>query len=122
VPESWEFVIQLASILANLAVRIAAMAAGVYVVWLGQQTLVAGVRGEFKFEGKHANLKASSPGLLFVLLGCMAVGWSLVARQQGSYERTTSSAQTEASERAGPLIPPPPPLGPQASAPAPEAP
>ena len=98
--------IQITSIVANLIVRLAAIAAGVYVVWLGHHTLVIGIKGEFQFEGSFAKLKGSSPGLLFVLLGCLAIGWALQSKHSGEYEATmTGRPATAATGGVVPHVP-----------------
>lgn len=69
--------LHITGIIANAFIRVSAIAAGVYVVWLGHNTLIRGVKGDFEFDGKWGKLKGSTPGLLFVLLGVTAIGWSL---------------------------------------------
>lgn len=75
--------INITSIIMNGIVRVAAILAGVCIVWLGHNTMIRGVKGEFEFEGNFAKLKGSTPGLLFVLLGSMAIGWSLNTPAKG---------------------------------------
>ena len=98
--------IQVTSILANLAVRLAAIAAGTYVVWLGHNTFVRGIKGDFEFDGKWAKLKGSSPGLLFVLLGCLSIGWALQATHQGEVQTTEQVITDEPSSPNVPELPP----------------
>ena len=78
--------VHLTSVIMNGLVRMAAIGAGVYVVWLGHDTLVRGVSGEFEFEGKFGKLKGSAPGLLFVLLGSLAIGWALQTPASGELD------------------------------------
>jgi len=78
--------VHLTSVIMNGLVRMAAIAAGVYVVWLGHDTLVRGVRGEFEFQGKLGKLKGSTPGLLFVLLGSLTIGWALQTPVSGDLD------------------------------------
>lgn len=101
--------VRIASIIVNGIVRIAAIAAGTYVVWLGHNTLVRGIKGEFEFSGKLYRLKGSAPGLLFVLLGCLAIGWALQAAHSGSLP-LEESPDDVSSEMRGTSLPPPPPL------------
>ena len=96
--------VYIASILVNGLVRVAAIAAGTYIVWLGHNTMVLGIKGEFEFAGRFGKLKGSTPGLLFVLLGCLAIGWALQARHGGSTSTTASGAPAPVQ---GPIIPPP---------------
>lgn len=115
--------VRVASILVNGLVRIAAIAAGTYVVWLGHNTLVRGVKGEFNFEGPHWRLKGSTPGLLFVLLGCLVIGWALATRHYGE-ETLAPAAETGAGAVAGssisPPVPPVPSVPPVPQVPAPD--
>lgn len=108
--------VRVASILVNGLVRIASIAAGTYVVWLGHNTLIRGVKGEFNFEGPHWRLKGSTPGLLFVLLGCLVIGWALATKHYGE-EPVASERDATAADMAGTSVPPPVP-----SLPAPPAP
>ncbi|MGR9099196.1 MAG: hypothetical protein ACU826_01385 [Gammaproteobacteria bacterium] len=102
--------INLASIVVNGIVRIAAIVAGVYIVWLGHDTLIRGVKGEFEFKGHFGKLKGSVPGLLFVLLGSLAIGWALKTTASGGLDiEQPSSAKTAVTERAprpGSSLPP----------------
>ncbi len=47
------------------------------IIKLGYDLLLRGVRGEFKFageiQGNKADLRSASPGLLFLLLGCIVI-------------------------------------------------
>lgn len=113
--------VRVASILVNGLVRIAAIAAGTYVVWLGHNTLVRGVKGEFNFEGPHWRLKGSTPGLLFVLLGCLVIGWALATRHYGE-ETVAPEVEASAGNVPGSSVSPPmPPIPPVPTIPAPEA-
>jgi len=114
--------VQIAHIIANALIRIAAIAAGVYVVWLGHNTMVRGIKGDFEFEGKLGKLKGSTPGLLFVLLGVAAIGWALGTKLDSELNIGASDkdgAETKVEQRgakAGSAIPypgepPPPPPG-----------
>lgn len=71
--------VYIVSIVASLILRVSAIAGGIYIVWLGHNTLIRGVKGEFEFKGSLGRLKGSAPGLLFVLLGSMVIGWALFA-------------------------------------------
>ena len=110
--------IQITSIITNLVIRLAAIFAGVFVVRLGHDSLLKGVKGEFEFDGKWAKLKGSSPGLLFVLLGCTIIGWALQATHSGDRvteitESVELANQTETSDSTNAdntLVVPPPPI------------
>ncbi len=103
--------INLTSIIMNGLIRIAAIGAGVYIVWLGHNTLIRGVKGEFEFEGQFGKLKGSAPGLLFVLLGTLAIGWALQTTASGSFDIDESASQENSSPTkhtlSGSSIPPP---------------
>ena len=97
--------VRITSIIVNGVVRVAAIGAGTYVVWLGHNTLVRGIKGDFEFSGKLYRLKGSAPGLLFVLLGCLAIGWALGAQHFASFE-TAGGVEVEKSPLAGTSLPP----------------
>lgn len=109
--------IQITSIITNLVIRLAAIFAGVFVVRLGHDSLLKGVKGDFEFDGKWAKLKGSSPGLLFVLLGCIIIGWALQATHSGdrvteiteSIELTNQSETPDSTNADNSLDVPPPP-------------
>jgi hypothetical protein len=113
--------VRIASILANGIVRIAAIAAGTYIVWLGHNTLIRGIKGEFEFSGKVGKLKASTPGLLFVLLGSSVIGWALLAEHRGTLEANSqpdapsSQPSSKDSDIKGTSVPPPLPPPPKTS-------
>ena len=112
--------IHVTSIVVNGAVRIAAIAAGTYVVWLGRDTFVRGIKGDFEFTGSFGRLRGSAPGLLFVLLGCLAIGWALQAEHSGKIPSGPGTA--EKTEAAGSSVPPPPPRVPHTGQTPPPAP
>jgi len=101
--ETVAITVQVTSIVANAVVRVAAIGAGVFVVWLGHNTLVRGIKGEFQFEGYGAKLKGSVPGLLFVLLGCAAIGWALATPATGTVDlsQKVSTIPSSASSQSG---------------------
>jgi hypothetical protein len=105
--------VHITSMIVNGVVRLAAIAAGTYVVWLGHNTMVRGIKGDFEFSGKFYRLKGSVPGLLFVLLGCLAIGWALQAKHSGRTGDKPETVQTQgkpASGLQGTSVPPPPPV------------
>ena len=59
------------------ALKIIAVVVGYKIVKLGYNLLVKGIKGEFTFSGElhgfTADLRSASPGLLFLLLGCILV-------------------------------------------------
>lgn len=95
--------VNLTSIIMNGLVRISAIGAGVYIVWLGHNTMIRGVKGEFEFEGQFGKLKGSVPGLLFVLLGTLAIGWALQTTASGGLEIDDPASQEQASADGSPM-------------------
>ena len=86
------------SIFAVVAIKLTAMIAGYKIVALGHDTLVKGIKGEFDLSGSaggsnRVTLKSTSPGLLFVLLGTLLIGWSIFVEKPITYHeeiKTTS--------------------------------
>ena len=58
---------------------------GFMVVRLGYDLLKRGVKGEFEFSTEWSSMKVGlasvSPGLLFVLLGCIVIGYAMYAEK-----------------------------------------
>jgi hypothetical protein len=98
------------SIIINGIIRIVAIIAGAFVVWLGHNTMIRGVKGEFEFEGSFGKLKGSVPGLLFVLLGSLAIGWALKTPATGNLgvevQQTENQTVDENRPTPGSTIPP----------------
>jgi len=97
----------IAGITAILAIKLTAIIIGYKIVALGHDTLVRGLKGEFEFSGSDGGrglkLKSSSPGLLFVLLGSLLVGWAVFVEKPIEYswieETTTHGQQKQAPEK-----------------------
>jgi hypothetical protein len=96
--------VYITSIIINGIVRMGAIAAGTYIVWLGHSTLIRGIKGEFEFSGRFGRLKGSAPGLLFVFLGTLAVGWALSTTHSGG--ESIKNIGKEGSSIQGTSIPP----------------
>lgn len=68
---------------------------GYLTVRLGYNLLLAGVKGEFKFSakigGSKADLASVSPGLLFVLLGVVLIGYALTVDKDYSMQTTAAA-------------------------------
>ena len=101
--------VQITVAIGNIAIRIAAIAAGTYVVWLGHNTMVRGIKGEFEFEGAFGKLKGSVPGLFFVLMGVVAIGWALNTKIDSDLNIGTGQPDRETADTEIPPPPPPPP-------------
>lgn len=63
---------------------------GYLVVRLGYDLLKRGITGEFKFSTEVSRLKIGlasvSPGLLFVLLGCLIIGYAMFVEKEIRFE------------------------------------
>ena len=71
---------KLSAILAGclvITLKLVALIIAYKIIKLGYDLLLRGVKGEFQFSGQvagnKADLKSASPGLLFLLLGCMVM-------------------------------------------------
>jgi hypothetical protein len=64
-----------------VGMKIVCFVLGYLTVRLGHQLIASGVKGEFKFSaslgGTKADLASVSPGLLFVLLGVLLIGYAM---------------------------------------------
>jgi hypothetical protein len=94
--------VHIAIILANCAIRLAAIIGGIYVAKLGHDTMVRNVQGGFTYEGMGQKLTASIPGPLFILLGVLAVGWALNSPVQGSFQLQVGSEVTQGADGGAP--------------------
>lgn len=72
---------------------------GYLIIRLGYKLINSGVKGEFKFTGETKGVKgglvSSSPGLLFVLLGAILIGYAMYVNKPFSYERGGTGADTD---------------------------
>jgi hypothetical protein len=109
------------------SVKIVGLILGYLTIRLGYQLIVSGVRGEFKFSAKLSGLKADltniSPGLLFVILGVLLIGYALHFEKGAEFTEKARVGIGGApltppwdlsAEKAGPFserapLPPPPP-------------
>jgi hypothetical protein len=59
---------------------------GYLIICLGYKLIASGVKGEFKFSaslgGVKADLASISPGLLFVLLGVLLIGYAIYVEKE----------------------------------------
>lgn len=85
---------------------------GYLTIRLGHQLIASGVKGEFKFSanlgGAKADLASVSPGLLFVLLGVLLIGYAIYVEKGVTMEYKPAS-QIEKPEK--PPIPDKSPFG-----------
>lgn len=74
----WQSVISLSLV---ILMKICVFFIGYCVIRLGYKLLILGVKGEFKFKSQLGSLKTDlvsvSPGLLFVLLGVILIGYAI---------------------------------------------
>jgi hypothetical protein len=79
--ESQALVLYAVSLALVVLMKIVCFILGYLTVRLGHQLIASGVKGEFKFSGSLGGMKADlasvSPGLLFVLLGILLIGYAV---------------------------------------------
>ena len=76
--------------------KIVCFVIGFFIVRIGASLLRDGISGQFTFKyeftGVKGDLASASPGLLFLLLGCLLIGYSLALDKVATYEKTETSA------------------------------
>jgi hypothetical protein len=74
------------SLILHFFLRITCFILGFLTVRLGYKLILQGAKGEFKFSGSLAGLKSKlesfSPGLLFVLLGVILIGYGMSVNRE----------------------------------------
>lgn len=89
-----------------ILMKIVCFVLGYLTVRLGYVLIASGVKGEFKFAatmgGAKADLASVSPGLLFVLLGVLLIGYAIYV------EKATTLTLPSAALNASPAPPKPP--------------
>jgi hypothetical protein len=70
---------------------------GFLTIRIGSKLVREGVKGEFKFnteaEGYKAALESGSPGLLFVLLGSILLGYGIYVKKDIPHKTKTKTTQ-----------------------------
>lgn len=65
----------------TIGMKIVCFVLGYFTIFLGYKLIKSGVTGEFKFsaqlKGAKADLASVSPGLLFVFLGVLLIGYAI---------------------------------------------
>jgi hypothetical protein len=93
------FIISLSII---VIMKIACFIIGYLVVRLGYDLLKRGVKGEFKFSTEMSSMKVDlasvSPGLLFVLLGCIVIGYAMYVEKPIKFSEKDGLTQYETSD------------------------
>ena len=110
------------NLIAGIGLKIVCILVGFGVVYLGYKLLLAGVKGKFKFSASwlknKADLASASPGLLFLLLGCFLIGYTLSAERKIpvnfdlDYNIKKSTQGDKKHEKPIPPIPPEKPIPP----------
>jgi hypothetical protein len=76
---------------------------GYSIIRLGYQLMSEGVKGQFKFTSEFRGIKgglaSSSPGLLFVLLGTLLIGYALYVKKSFDLTNSNSSEQYSPGKR-----------------------
>lgn len=76
--------------------KIVCIILGYLTIRLGYQLMISGIKGEFKFSAKLSgvttDLASVSPGLLFVLLGSLLIGFALFVDKKASTEEKSDAA------------------------------
>ena len=76
-----------------ILMKIVCFILGYLIVRLGYLLISSGVKGQFKFSAKLAGVQADlasvSPGLLFVLLGVLLIGYAIYVEKEVSTTVTT---------------------------------
>ncbi|KOS07947.1 hypothetical protein AM493_19215 [Flavobacterium akiainvivens] len=90
-----EFTLSAIGVLCNAIIKIVCFTLGFFTVKLGYQLIKDGVKGEFKFSADYKGLKgglvSSSPGLLFLLLGILLIGYAMGTEQAVSLDTESGS-------------------------------
>jgi hypothetical protein len=86
-------ILALITIILNYVLKITVVVLGFFTIKLGAKLVSEGAKGEFKFSGDFnkfkAKLESLSPGLFFVLIGCIMIGFSIYSTK--TYNKTEKS-------------------------------
>ncbi len=76
------------NIITNTIVKLICFYLGYLIIKLGYNLLSEGIKGNFKFTANHSGFKggliSSSPGLLFVFLGVLLIGYAMSITKSNS--------------------------------------
>lgn len=85
----------LTSLILHFFLRITCFILGFLTIRLGYQLILKGAKGEFKFSSSLAGLKSKleslSPGLLFLLLGTILIGYGMSVKREVILEETKNN-------------------------------
>ena len=88
ISEEWAFVFSFALV---ILMKITCFILGYLTIHLGYLLIASGVKGEFKFSaelgGVKTDLASVSPGLLFVLLGVLLIGYAMYVEKGVTLEK-----------------------------------
>ena len=96
--------ITFAGVISVFVLKLVCFVLGYLIVRLGAQLLREGVTGAFKFsadmKGAKADLASASPGLLFVLLGVILIGYAMWVPK--AFDLRQEGGAAEGAPRTGP--------------------
>ncbi len=85
----------LTGIILQFVLKLVCFVLGFLTIRLGYDLIKAGVKGEFTFKGElggaSADLRSVSPGLLFVLLGVVLIGYGMWVPKETRYTEPSSA-------------------------------
>lgn len=85
-----EFTLTAVGIAFNASIKIICFILGYKTIKLGHNLMREGIKGEFNFSADYKGFKggliSSSPGLLYVLLGILLIGYAMGVRKTVSME------------------------------------
>lgn len=103
-----EYTITVIAILTQAIVKIVCFLLGYLTIKLGYKLINDGIKGEFKFtvdyKGIKGGLISSTPGLLFILLGVILIGYAMYVSKK-TYLESETPIQNERNK----VLPHPPP-------------
>ena len=81
-----------------IVMKIVCFVLGYLIIKLGYNLIKSGVQGQFKFSTNFAGFKADlasvSPGLLFVLLGVLLMGFAMYVEKEASLKYEAKPVMT----------------------------
>ena len=98
ISDEWAYVLTFGFI---VLMKIVCFILGYLTIRLGYRLIASGVKGEFKFTaelgGVKTDLASVSPGLLFVLLGVLLVGYAIYVEKGVSLKKSEKAEAPQAS-------------------------
>ena len=92
-----------------IVMKIVCFILGYLTVRLGYQLIASGVKGEFKFAASLGGLKTDlasvSPGLLFVLLGVLLIGYAVYVKKEVDLHLPSTRTAQATETRPAPPVP-----------------